>query len=323
MAANDFWVVGITSLVLLGGGAIFVLGMRNISRAIASYHWPTVPGVVAQSDSTVSVTRNSDNRGSSTMYSADIRFRYKVGGTDYSTDTLHFGQTAGSGDSSEAELRMSRYPVGGEVTVFYNPKDPSIAAVEPGFAGEALLLPAAGMAFVLPGVMILLLYFNLFGGGSERGGSGFGAALSIFAGIFTTLGVAFLTMGLMHLWRARQSEHWPSVPGVITYDKVDGGRAPGPRVIYRYEVDGKTRFNNIRRFGQLAGQSGDWAQDIAGHYEVGKQFPVFYDPENPSLSVLKPGIASEAFWLPGAGAAFLFFGLAVFIWGIPALTKGF
>jgi len=27
-------------------------------------------------------------------------------------------------------------------------------------------------------------------------------------------------------------------------------------------------------------------------------------------------------WLPGAGAAFLLFGLAVFIWGVPALTKG-
>src|SRR5207247_718291 len=29
----------------------------------------------------------------------------------------------------------------------------------------------------------------------------------------------------------------------------------------------------------------------------------------------------EGCWLPGAGAAFLLFGLAVFIWGIPALTR--
>jgi len=42
---------------------------------------------------------------------------------------------------------------------------------------------------------------------------------------------------------------------------------------------------------------------------------------SPELAVLQPGIDSEAFWLPGAGAAFLLFGLAVFILGIPALAR--
>jgi hypothetical protein len=54
---------------------------------------------------------------------------------------------------------------------------------------------------------------------------------------------------------------------------------------------------------------------------VGKVVTVRYAPGNPDLGVLEPGIQREAYWLPGAGAAFLLFGLAVFIWGIPALTR--
>jgi hypothetical protein len=48
---------------------------------------------------------------------------------------------------------------------------------------------------------------------------------------------------------------------------------------------------------------------------LGKEVTVHYSPLNPNLGVLEPGIDREALWLPGAGAAFLLFGLAVFIWG--------
>src|SRR5579863_937062 len=124
MESNDLWVIfGVSIFVLLGGG-ILVPGIRNVSRAVASRHWPTTPAVVTRSESGVETDRGGRGRDPSTMYSASIRFRYKVDGREYSTDILHFGQTLGSGDSSEAELRRFRYPQGSQTTVSYNPATP-------------------------------------------------------------------------------------------------------------------------------------------------------------------------------------------------------
>ncbi len=56
-------------------------------------------------------------------------------------------------------------------------------------------------------------------------------------------------------------------------------------------------------------------------YPVGKTVTVRYSPKTPDLGVLEPGIYNEAFWLPGAGAAFLLFGVAVFRVGYPGADE--
>lgn len=330
MQTDDLLVVGGASIFLLLGGFIFAIGARNVGRALASPNWPRTPGKVSASETTASTSTDSKTRVSSKTYAANIAFQYEVNGRQYTADILHFGQTVGSGDSSDAELRHVRYPIDAAVTVSYHPKDPSIATVEPGFDPDVLWLPGAGLAFFVPGIMCIVLYY-----GMSRGNGMLGPGLGIFAGIFGAIGLSLLTAGLVNLWRAHLSETWPQAPGVITYGRVDesesvtedsdGNRTrsstSGARLIYRYEVGGKQRYSNVRRFGQLAGSSGDWASEIAERYPRGKAVQVWYSPQNPDLAALEPGIAQEALWLPGAGAAFLLFGLAVFIWGIPALTR--
>jgi hypothetical protein len=108
--------------------------------------------------------RRSRNGVSSIMYTANIRFQYEVNGRAYRSDQIWFGQTAGSGDSSEADLRRFRYPLGEKVTVSYDPADPAIAAVHPGFQAEALWLPGAGLAFLFPGLMAFVMYKSAFTG---------------------------------------------------------------------------------------------------------------------------------------------------------------
>src|ERR1035438_4649934 len=62
----------------------------------------------------------------SIIYSADTVIQYGVAGKQYSTNLIHFGQTLGSGDASEAELQRLRYPVDAEVSVSYDPSQPWI-----------------------------------------------------------------------------------------------------------------------------------------------------------------------------------------------------
>jgi len=325
----DFAVIAGASVFVLLGIAMLVPGLRNLSRSIASSGWPTAAATVVTSETSASVSRGRSSRDRSTMYSASIRLRYAVGGQVYATDTLHFGETLGSGDSSEAELRRLRFPLGYETTVVYDPKQPWVAAARPGFHSEALLLPGGALAFIVPAIMFVVLYY-----GMDRGNSMLGVGLGIFATIFVAIGAALLTPGLISLWNARESVKWPVVPGRILYHEEGSststdtheGRTTttttySTRVIYRYQVKGRTLFNNVRRFGQLAGSSEEWASEIAAQYPMGKDVEVSYKPGDPETAALEPGIDKEAYYLPGAGAAFLLFGFAVFRWGIPALTR--
>jgi hypothetical protein len=307
--------LGFGVVVLIGLG-IFSLGARNLWRAVASTHWPTVPATVVESSTQVSGgSRNS-------MYTANLKFQYEVNGHSYGTDQIYIGQTVGSGDASETELRRLRYPMGDRVTVFYDPSDPSIASVHPGFQAEVLWLPGAGLAFLVPTLMAFVLFRSSF-----EGTSGMGVGLAIFSLVFMTVGCIILFFGGRALWRGWQSPDWPTTRGTIVFNRRDasqsttrtsddgghGSAAYGARLIFRFEVDGRAHFSNTRRFGQLSGSDEEWADRIAGRYPLGSEVNVWYRRDAPDLATLEPGVSNEALWLPGAGAAFLLFGVAALL----------
>lgn len=316
-------VYGTLGLLVAAGVFLVGVGVRNIWRATASTEWPVAPAVVTNSGQQVS--QSSDG---STIAAARIVARYTVGSREYTTETIRFGELFGSGDTSVAELQSFRYPLGQAISVSYDPSAPEIAVMEPGFSTGALWAPGAGIALVMVSVMFTSLYRN----SPSAGGMGFG--VSLFAAIFMMIGTPMLVFGCVDLYRAHVSQRWPTVKGEIVYDEVDvntstkeeDGRTEttttyGPRVIFKYDIAGKVRYSNTRRFGALSGSDEEWANSIADRYPAGARFDVYYNPDDPNLAILEPGIESEAFWLPGAGLAFFLFGLAAALIIVPSLGK--
>ena len=232
----DYAVVGAASLFLLLGIVLFAFGAGNLWRAHASERWPKTTALVTRSETAVGAMPNSQGR-TSTVYLADIVFQYEVGGSEYNTTNRHFGQLGGAGDSSEAELILLRYPAQAEVPVSYNPGDPSIAAAEPGFNSDALWIPGAGLAFAVPAVMFVVLWFAMSRGDNR----GLAVGMGLFI-IFATLGSIFLANGLPNLWRSYLSTGWPQTKGVIVHGSY------GKHFVYRYEIGGHTYYSNTRRF---------------------------------------------------------------------------
>ncbi len=325
-------IIAAISVVIVFGLVIVGIGLRNVWRAVTSTRWPKVQGTVVESSTSTSVSRDRKTGVSSTTYRANITFGYQVGGRSYTTDTLHFGQTLGSGGSSDAELRHLRYPVGAPVSVSYHPAEPAIAVAKPGVYADVFWLVGAGLAFVLPCLVALLVFLS-----SELRVGGFGIGLGIFAIVFCLAGGAMLAGGLARLWHAYASQYWPVTDGVVVYQQQDASTSVtryddgarerstsyGTSLVFRYEVGGQTHFSNTRRFGHLAAAGKEWADEIARRYPKGAQVKVAYCPSDPDLAALEPGITSEAYWLPGAGLAVLLFGLAALIWGVPALSSDF
>jgi hypothetical protein len=301
------------------GFTFLCMGLRNVWQAHASNSWPVADGLVVESSVTT--------KGSS--YLPKVVASYTASGKPFTTETVHFGQTAGSSDSTEADLLLLRYPQGAKVRVSYDPNDPARSVIVPGFDSELLWLPGAGLAFGLPGIMFLLLFL-----GGDRSSSGLKVALTLFSTIFCLIGLAMLIPGLLRLWNGHSSTSWPTAQGTLlkkseTSDTAVERDTTGVTrrsttystgLVYEFSVNGKMHYAATRRFGQLAGADQEWAAEIASRYESGAPVTVHYYPSNPDLAVLEPGTSSEALYLPGAGLAFLLFGLAVFVFAIPALS---
>lgn len=254
-----FTMIGVViavGLVVAFGLYLFGLGLRNVGRAVASSRWPRIAGKVVRSATQEQHDVDKKTRAVSVIYSADTVIQYEVAGKQYSTNLIHFGQTLGSGDASEAELQRLRYPVDGEVSVSYDPSQPWIAAARPGLHTEAFWLPGAGLAFLLPAALALFVFSTVFRiapqqqrddeefqksvqTAIENGRRGIAppdipfrppkdesdviapVAAGLFAAVFCGLGILALSSGAQRLWHGTASEHWPSVEGKVMFSRVN------------------------------------------------------------------------------------------------------
>ena len=322
MEFTDYAALFFFGLMILGGLAMIVSGIGDLRRAFASAAWPAVPGVILESEVSSKTSSGSSSSRGSTTYYIKLTAGYQVNGQDYETGTIYYGFSGGSGDASVAELEHLRYPAGAKVAVYHDPQEPAMAVLRPGFDLDVLGLPTGGLALALIGFTFTIFYLGAF---KEYPVMALG--FRTFGLTFLLAGCAMLTAGLWRYKLALDSRTWPVTVGSIVYAEErsntsevrdsDGERhsatSYGAPLAYRFEVNGKTYFSNIRCFGALSGASKDWAQSILDRYPTGARVPVSYHPADPNTAVLEPGVTSEAYWLPGAGAAFLLFGVAVLL----------
>lgn len=326
-AAVVMWVVPVfLGLMIIGGIALIVSGAANVRRALGSLKWPAVEGVVRGSKVTSRTSKNSDG-ATSTMHYLELAVDYQVGGRQYTTDQVYYGFANGSGDASEVEVERLRYREGAPVKVYYDPAEPAMGVLRTGFDTGVLTMPIAGLAVMFGGLAFLFMFLAAFKGYRvERLG------LASFAMVFAVVGLSMLGAGLIRYWSARASLNWPVTEGTVVFAKGQESRnvsvdeegdktfstTHSAPLAYRYVVDGRTYYSNTRRFGALAGAGEDWAAGILEKYPEGKGVVVRYKPDDPFEAVLEPGVTSEAYWLPGAGLAFLLFGV-----GAMALARRF
>lgn len=135
---------------VLTGAITLYFGCQNLIRSKQSKDWPTVSGIVKQSD--VEYQSSSDGPGT---HHANVQYDFIINGITYSGDDVAYGDF-GSSDSSHARKIVNRYPVGKEVKIYYLPEDPYECVLEPGTKLQAWFLPGFGMIFFTVGTAMLI-----------------------------------------------------------------------------------------------------------------------------------------------------------------------
>ncbi|WP_245511615.1 MULTISPECIES: DUF3592 domain-containing protein [unclassified Mesorhizobium] len=288
---------------LLVGFACAVAGMLSFITFVkwrevqALSHWLPTPGKIISSRAEAREVRVS-GVGPDSNDTTEIRnfpaitFEYKVGGKTFRGSRYSVKENLGNFEVAET---LAQFPRGAEVTVFYNPADPSKAVIERTFPDGAFKFMAKLSAGLVIGTVVLV--FSV--GGVLEGirphlakPQNLGAAaLLLFMGLFV------LRMGFAQKALARQAVQWPVAAGRIDASGLQTIRANGSyrwrtvfrsRIVYNYGVAGQRYSADRVTFGatvtaSLPGLVGGQAR----RYVEGSKVDVHYDPANPASAVLE------------------------------------
>jgi spore germination protein GerM len=158
MATRSIWHVFwplIPIIWLLVGSFFLSTSLGKIKVGLASKTWSVVKGSVLTSD----VMRSTQNEG--TSYSAMIKYRYEVNGTEYQSASLNAAPFWWiQGLQGSARKKVAQYTPNKIVDVYYNPQSPETAFLEPGVHLAATLL---GVIVFIISLFLAFYLFLLFG----------------------------------------------------------------------------------------------------------------------------------------------------------------
>jgi len=133
---------------------VFVIGimiyMQNASKA--ALNWPSVPGKIKSSriHYTSSYSKSSP--------SPWVEYAYEVDGKTYKSMTISPDGML-TNDQQQAENIVARYPKGTDVSVYYNPSNPSKACLEKKPLGQAQLRGVLILGNLAMPLIVLLARF--------------------------------------------------------------------------------------------------------------------------------------------------------------------
>ncbi len=136
----------------------------------------------------------------------------------------------------------------------------------------------------------------------------------LFFGILLSVGLGVSVHGMKAVRYGKTSMRWPKKIGQIKVAemKVDSDR---DSVTYRAEVrcdflfGGRVYSSNKVSFGQYSSSNPKHARKILYNYPLGAYIEVYYDPMNPNISVLEPGVPLSGYMMLIIGGIFAVAGL--------------
>jgi len=284
----------------------------------AAREWPSTPGKVVTSNSQVRDVRILDDRREDDYRLeprnfANIVYQYTVRGQTLSNNRVSLGEDRGNFEVAET---IARYPVGTDVTVFYNPLHPHEAVLERDTPKGWWGCLGIGMAIAL-----LIIFGSLFGLNqltefiATRIGNPKMSPPAVFLAAFGAI-LALFALALQRL--ASLARKWPVVTGTIKMSDIEQYRAAatqgfsrGP-LMYQRRVSYAYRYNNVAYSGVaatlatgVASTSGWLARKFTTDYQDAAPVNVYVNPANPSETTLNPRagfvclflwVVAMAFW---------------------------
>jgi len=157
---STFLIAGFLALLFIAiGVALIFLHRRNIRKAEESMSWLETTGTVNGSEvmQGSNVLLSNDEDGESTpVFFPEIRYSYQVAGLEYTSKRLSFAGVKSFSKREKAEEAASHYPVGTQLPIYYDPKNPKEAVVDRS-AKKSNIVLTLGIMFIIFGLATVFI----------------------------------------------------------------------------------------------------------------------------------------------------------------------
>ena len=131
--------------------------------------------------------------------------------------------------------------------------------------------------------------------------------------------VVLFKFGLPQYQKAKESPNWPTVNGIITASSVESRIEKSNKkskimysanINFTYKVNGRDFTAHDSYLGSSSTSSSNQsdARNIVNKYPKGKTVQVFYDPKEPFIGILEPGVKTQHYLFLAIGAVLIVFG---------------
>lgn len=132
-------------LLNLFAAGLIAIAIHMHFAASTAQGWSSTTGIVVASYIRRTGAGNAGEAGDTTTYSPVVKYEYRVGSDPYAGSRIGFGDLFYNWLSSESRVRT--FSKGSNVTVYFDPQDPSNAVLDRAYPSVALAL-LTGIAFL-------------------------------------------------------------------------------------------------------------------------------------------------------------------------------
>ena len=124
-----------------------------LARSRRSESWSRAVGTVVSTEVKRVHSGNPSTGTGSLTYEPSIQYEYSVGGSKYANATYAMAPLPWTADPAPADAIVKQHPVGGQVTVFYDPSNPGDSALVAGTSRGNWYFLLMGAVFVAAGLL--------------------------------------------------------------------------------------------------------------------------------------------------------------------------
>jgi hypothetical protein len=314
-AAGLWWLVldPISAFTAALGFIVLVFVADSVVETVMTRGWPTTEAVVLESK--VLTRREAGKRAgtftgdqSLSEYVPLVRYEYTVDGTTHENARVS-PFDASTSRRGWVETLVDGYPDRSYVDVRYDPDDPTRSYLQSWTLASRVNVFVPIALFFLTLAVVIAIGVNT----DARAPAGL---------VPIVMGLPFVLLGLYRLRTAIGSSRWPTTTGTVTGSNIRAhagteGSSGGYsiEIIYEYDVDGDTYTSRRYSFGDRPTKSTRSAAEtwLEEHYPVGSDTTVYYDPDDPDVTVLETGGAGTQFVIFLVGLVFTGIGVVILL----------
>ncbi|WP_205877789.1 DUF3592 domain-containing protein [Mycobacterium camsae] len=183
--ADEFEVIFVGAAATVIGVVLLLKGVRAMARDKPGRGWPSAPGRVTNSQ----ITLGQNSR-------LVVEYRYEVDGVSYEGDVLHAPKSTRS--LADNEALWEQYPVGEQVTVNYDPANPSTAVLLLGtHSARVPVMLASSLVMLLFGLSTVTSAIASEAG--EPSNPAASQAVTTISGLHAPTGISISRRGIVYL----------------------------------------------------------------------------------------------------------------------------